>query len=144
MNIQGWFPLGLTWILKNWLSFRIGLNLHPWTVLRLPCPLLLDSCRWFWGYVHKKSLHRAMLSAAVAQAVQPLSNPSLCAWWTVRLKLHKFGSLLQGHARRTGWLILKRPELPKGSQGRVFKEKVDEGSFGLCTVLWLVDHKVIG
>ena len=44
--------------------------------------------------------------------------------------------------------MLKRPELPEGFQGRVFKGKMKERVVGCmissCSILWLVEGEVTG
>ena len=80
----------------------------------------------------------------------------------VRLPVHSTANLLTGfavkereafiagrQARSPGQLVLKRSELPKGLQGKVFKDRVREGSCGVCEIsswtffLW-VGGEVIG
>ena len=60
-----------------------------------------------------------------------LSNPRSCM--SLRPKRTKHWGLewrkvyCRGHARRMQWLMLKRPKLPNGCQGSIFKGKMREG-----------------
>ena len=49
-----------------------------------------------------------------------VSNPSLCAWWTV--SPNKLP--VSGPSKENGWLVLTRPELTDGFQGIVFIDKI--------------------
>ena len=43
--------------------------------------------------------------------------------------------LLQGPSKKSRQLVLKRPKLPEGSQGKVFKDRVEEEGCGMCDQL---------
>ena len=45
-------------------------------------------------------------------------------------------SFIAGHQERSsGQLVLKRPELPEGFQGKVYKDRVRKGVCGVCDQL---------
>ena len=68
--------------------------------------------------------------------VQESQSPDTGLWW------RKVQRLLQAPSKESRQLVLKRPQLPDGFQGKVFKHRVREGGCGVCDQL--VDILLIG
>ena len=64
-------------------------------------------------------------------------------------KMPEFGAekdVLQGPSKENGWLMLKRPELPDGFQGRVFMGKIWSEGSRVCDFLligWWRGNRVV-